>query len=71
MNKTMNKKGYMVVKLNKANVTICLFNESKEDLIDICEVCGFKGVKVVPYYETEDNKGYIENNGKFIMVKGV
>lgn len=64
----MKKIGYMVVKFGKRGITVCLFNESEEDLRWTCEACAFKGVEIVPCFEDANNNKYILKDEKFVCV---
>ena len=46
MTKAMKKIGYMIVKIGKRGITVCLFNESEEDLKWACDACAFKELRL-------------------------
>ncbi len=68
MTKAMKKIGYMIVKIGKRGITVCLFNESEEDLKWACDACAFKGVEIVPCFEDEHGNKYISKEDRMLNV---
>ena len=64
----MKQIGYMVIKFTKKSITVCLFNESKEELEWAIDTCGFNGVDIFPCYEDESGKQFIKKEGETIRI---